>query len=337
MAGTYVVMTADDGTIQSPEALTAREPYELHSYYPLLQPLTFSSSFLPLPLATAEAWRRAYSGKPLSADEADLVGELEAQLDEQISSLYASSGAFVRLSTRSPKDAADKRDPEIVSAAIAKEMDRAGLLDGRMEVGSPEYDNACLIAVRHALFALMCVHSGKEALDLCANSARVVSDMKRALDHADALGFHMQLILREFVPFSITFELRGFVHNGILTALTQYYTDVYSDILDAAKDDLGPVVDAFFSDQVAPLLASTPALSNCIVDFVVQDIDTILVVELNPFTPETGSGLFDWSEDIEILTAPRSPSSPLPFRVLSSIPSTISSSLLPFRHLLPTP
>jgi hypothetical protein len=82
---------------------------------------------------------------------------------------------FVRLSTRSPKDAVDKI-PERILPLLEKELDSLSQpplnLDG----------NSRLLALRRAFFACMQVESAKEVFDLIMYSSRAVSDIKRALD-----------------------------------------------------------------------------------------------------------------------------------------------------------
>jgi D123 len=190
-----------------------------------------------------------------------------------------------------------------------------------------------LLALRQAFFSVLAVRTADEALALLAYSSRVVSDLKRALDHAHILEWSMQLVVRQFVPMQARGELRGFVCGDRLNALSQYYCDCYFPRLCAQRARYAEAVHAFFSSEQQKrggkqeehqqkqgeelhqqnqevsggVCAALSHLGAYVVDFVVFERDTptphleVKIVELNPFSESTGACLFDWQRDATLL------------------------------------
>lgn len=113
----------------------------------------------------------------MTEEENKLFSDLKDKLDESIKT-FTSRGnkAFVRLSTRSPKDAVDKI-PERIEPLVRKHL---------MPFNSSPLDsldgNTKLVALRRAFFDCMQVTSASEVFGLMMYSSRAVSDIKRALD-----------------------------------------------------------------------------------------------------------------------------------------------------------
>ena len=112
-----------------------------------------------------------------------------------------------------------------------------------------------LVSVREALFQTMGVTTGAEAIELMTYSNRTMSDLRRVmryrLGHGDGDGDGdgdeaggggggeesasadassaeplpdvIALVVRSFVSIPIACEFRGFVENGTLNAISQYY------------------------------------------------------------------------------------------------------------------
>jgi len=183
----------------------------------------------------------------------------------------------------------------------------------------------------------MSVTNVAEVFELIMYSSRAVSDIKRALDNLDVSEWNLKLIVREFVDLPIEGELRGFVHNNQLNAVSQYYTDAYFEWLHKNKENVARRVREFF-DIVKPNLV---ALNSYVIDFVVFP-DAIQVVELNPFSPSTGTVvtlhtyitgpcLFNWKEDRLLLRE-----GPFALRINEEPKdeNSLKGYLLPWRDLL---
>ena len=151
-----------------------------------------------------------------------------------------------------------------------------------------------LFSKLHAFYkastGVMSVSSGVKATELMRKSSRIQGDLKVCLD----AGETMNLVIREFVQFPVKNELRGFVHNGVFTALTQYNNLVFF------PDHLGTknVVEQKVKELMEQFIRATKdMLKSFIVDIVLDNQGKAWVVEVNPFGELAGSCLFGWSKD----------------------------------------
>ncbi|KAL6058969.1 hypothetical protein QOT17_014497 [Balamuthia mandrillaris] len=329
---TAVFIPTDDGSLPcKPEELrqllAERRQFELDQYYDHIQPHTFDTRFVAFSLEEAKAWREYNRGAAeLSKEEEGLLAGLKARLEEAIQ-VFVERGnaAFVRLSTRSPKDAVDKDEealrPLLVEALLQQQQrSRKASLD--------ELDaNDCLIALRKAFFQRMRVTSADQVFQLMMYSNRTVSDMKRAIDHADKIEWNLGLIVREFVAIDIEGELRAFVHNKQLNALSQYFADCYFAGLHEHKDEVQERVLQFFEqvkedipfdsynidfavskDRVYILelkygcaLSLSCSLARSLSLSLLPFLRFNLLVSKSPFSESTGGALFDWKKDRNVL------------------------------------
>ena len=102
-------------------------------------------------------------------------------------------------------------------------------------------------------------------------------------------------------------ELRAFVHKKKLTGLSQYYTNCYFPWLvdESVRKDIVERVQIFHE----ALQECITEIESYIIDLVVHKSLTdgkhkesgVTLVELNPWTDKTGSALFHWEKDKEIL------------------------------------
>ena len=117
-------------------------------------------------------------------------------------------------------------------------------------------------------------------------------------------------------------ELRAFVYQGKLTALSQYYTNCYFASIPEREEAIVASVTRFH-ETLLQLVPST--LPSYIIDLVVfedaekaKDVGSgVTLVELNPWSEKTGSALFSWSTEEDILLG----KAPFEFRYLKNPPS----------------
>ena len=260
--------------------LMNREAYEMHSYYDAVRDLTFPTEFVAFSVDEARAWRQRYAGKPWTTEEEAACRALETRLSFAITRVGGTNGAFVCALRRH-------------LACIVLEFPDAV---------PPVARNTPLqvLALRRAWFDLMRVHTGSEALALCSLSSRVISDMRRALDHIDQVPWHMCFIVREFVPLPLEHELRGFVYQQRLVAVSQYATDLFVPKLVSRRAEVATLVRTFFEAEIRERL---PAISDYVVDLVLlgSNLEVVRLLELNPYTSQTGGALFDWTNDADVL------------------------------------
>ena len=259
-----------------------KETY-FEKYYEQIEEFTFKSVIMPLTLDDIKSIYDAnLDFEANGKSEKDLTGIAE-KIDEGIKQIREKTKkeckVFVRLSSRSPKD------------AIYHLEEFSGLYEQKLQ----EFDNKeDLLSKLHAFYKasteVLAVSSGTKAAELLKMSNRIQGDLKVCLD----VGETMNLVIREFVKFPVKNELRGFVYNGVLTALTQYNNLAFFPEQQESKNEVEQKVknlmDLFIS-------AMAGVLNSFVVDIVLDDDGKVWVVEVNPFGELAGSCLFGWSKD----------------------------------------
>mmetsp|Transcript_22511 Transcript_22511/g.52122 ORF Transcript_22511/g.52122 Transcript_22511/m.52122 type:complete len:349 (-) Transcript_22511:300-1346(-) len=222
--GAHLFVSADDGTIPLrpgetvQSVLAQRRDLELHSYYHEIEPHTMRSEFVPVSVQAAEAWRVANRGGELTEEQAGHLDRLKQEVDDHVAGTFRGKPVFMRLSTRSPKDAMDKL-PRLRAQLVGMLRDRLNASDG---------DNAKLSTLQDCLTELAAVRSAAEFIELVSHSSRCVSDLVRLLDYQDDLpSWDLHIIIREFVPIPGSAEFRCFVHAGRMTAISQYFASTF--------------------------------------------------------------------------------------------------------------
>lgn len=285
------MVAIDDGTVpgaspqEKKETLERWARYNLDRYYEVVEDLTFPTAFLPLPLADARLLTKG-----------SLPDGLKDDLNAAIQRVGGSDGAFVRLTTRSPKDAVDKMPERL-----------APLLEEALR-GVPEDDqNATLIALRRAFAQTLRIHSADEALFIMSLSGRTISDVIRMSSHPDADQFwDMQLVVRKFCDLPAHGEFRVFVHSGQVRGISQYDTLCYFPHLVQQKAAIAALILQFHEalHQRVGHLFDDYVLDLALLDNPAEAAPTphqVLLVEINPWDTHTGAALFNWEQDKQIL------------------------------------
>ncbi len=242
-----------------------------------------------------ESWFGQAMGAAQVPESAKAVAEgLRLKLDKVISEF--GNAAFVKLSTRSPKDS-------YVLPHREKHRYVALLSQGLAEPSAREWaETECLR-----------VHSGTEALDLLIASQRVEDDLDTTLDwgkatcSAEALSSSpMSVVVREWARVPRWGEFRSFVCKGKLNAVTQYFCDRMFPLLVKQKEEVAGMIKKFFEEQVGPRLRKL-AIAHAVVDFGLvlgadERVEKIIVLELNSFGVRSGAGLFDWDREEDLRT-----------------------------------
>ena len=264
-----------------------RETY-FEDYYQQIEGFTFKSTVVGLSLEETQALLAAHTAFLAGAPEVDLAS-VEAKVEEGIAGVRAKVGGacrvFVRLSSRSPKDAIYHLDTftELFKEKLAEFEDSEDVFSK-------------LHAFYKASTEVMAISSGKEASGLLRRSARIQGDLQHCLDASEP----MNLIVREFVAFPVKNELRGFVHRGAFTALTQYNNLAFFPEHLATKQEVEAKVKTF---MVGFIRAMQATLDSFVIDIAIDEAGKVWVVEVNPFGELAGSCLFSWSKDRGVLQA----------------------------------
>jgi len=259
-------------------------------------------------------------GKPIDMDQQAVFLEFQKKLEATINSFGT---AFLRLSTRSPKDAVDhlSHTQTLLVKFLKEAAENAGEDDNELV-----QDNLKLISLRRTFIDSMKCENIQQALDLFMYSSRTVSDMRRALDYRDKpfYPWDLHVIVREWIDIAPSQEYRGFVCGKKLNALSQYYDRCFFSELQGQEESICQRVQEFFTQEIVDRIQ----LDEYIIDFLITP-DRIWVVELNPFTIQTGSCLFDWVKDIEMLK-----NGPFELRITTEINKNVRQCYLPWTDLL---
>jgi len=232
---------------------------------------------------------------------------LEKDIDDLIKG-KGLDGAMIKLSCRIAKDVTFEhpRTLELYRIYMGQLQEQH-----KLEENSLDWKNMQLYALYKAQIDCMRVKSFKEALELFVLSNRIKFDLE--LDLRFAKDFSMNVIVRPWMSIPLECEYRGFVCKGTLTALSQYFTQIFVPSLLLKKDKVKNDISNFFYHVFKPRLADKKDLAegDYVIDFVALE-DRVLVLELNQFKSTTGPGLFDWEKDHKVLFE-----GPFEFRVLT--------------------
>eukprot|EP00927_Polykrikos_kofoidii_P071720 TRINITY_DN67956_c0_g1_i1.p1 TRINITY_DN67956_c0_g1~~TRINITY_DN67956_c0_g1_i1.p1 ORF type:complete len:1372 (+),score=148.41 TRINITY_DN67956_c0_g1_i1:599-4117(+) len=203
------------------------------------------------------SWRD--HGSVSEVHRAELFDEVLGMLADAMTECGADNGvgAFVRLSTRSPKDALDELrllGPKPTGTLVANRN------------GVPWFMDA---------WARLRVFSADDAADLFLASERVVEDIRAARYY----GFPTpQLVVRRWArDMNTALEFRLFVSNSALTAACSYHADCYVEGLMERRRDVECLLHRFWTEAIRPRV-----LDGChsfAVDVVLSKIPEVLVVE----------------------------------------------------------
>jgi len=289
----------------------------LEKYFETIKDFTFKSVFVPLAPPQAQAIILAHKQAKEGRDDWRASKELH-DLAISVDHAKAKLGCehvFVRLSSRSPKDAA-------LGSPLFKEIAEKKIAELK-KLPTPEpfapntSANIALHALYHSSTASLAASRGEQAVELLVKSDRIQGDIEKFVEQAAKNPKEeFNVVVREFKIFDVMLEFRGFVYNGKLTALTQYNEYVYFPQLINHKEIIESTIKKFFED----VLLGIGGLKNFVVDFLLIDRNddhsrydnlSVYVVELNPFAEFAGSGLFTWTSDMDTLLGKK----PFEFRV----------------------
>ena len=243
-----------------------------------------------------------------------LANRLEAAIAQE-TTLSPVSKAFVKLSTRSPKDSkkALMRAAEAYYERVAAEI--------------PEENKSCDDdLIYNQKWRILCetttqscaVTNASHAIALLLDSARVFEDLEYALrgppvdeSLTSIIGnsaratreWNMKLVARAWDPrLKPESEFRGICWNGELTCLCQYFHPLYFDEISKRKGLIESDIRAAF-EQPDVRHAVRQLGGHCIIDFAWLAPGDVLIVELNPFdgvclgTFPASTGLFLWENE----------------------------------------
>lgn len=252
----------------------------VEQWYPYLKEHTMRTVWIPISMEAARDI--VHAAKSKLNDRPKSLLQLEADLEDLLQSQFGSEGAFIRTSTRSPKD-----------SPACRNKSKQHLVEELRECGDDA--NERHVALLRASLQGMKAHTGAEALSLLTTSERVHTDLAEMLEEKGKQEVY-NVVLREWVDIPVEKEFRAFVHNKKMTALCQYYHVCFFPGLQKEFKELTERIQGFFDREIKDLLP----LSSYIIDFGVL-ADRIMVIELNPFSIATNPVLFSWKQDRVLL------------------------------------
>eukprot|EP01112_Ceratiomyxa_fruticulosa_P008077 TRINITY_DN2094_c0_g1_i2.p1 TRINITY_DN2094_c0_g1~~TRINITY_DN2094_c0_g1_i2.p1 ORF type:complete len:239 (-),score=50.86 TRINITY_DN2094_c0_g1_i2:264-980(-) len=197
---------------------------DVEDWVDILKEETFETVTIPFTYRQAQAVLHAADDRKFDVhnkvtdEDKEVLNDLAVTIDANIVN-WKDDGTFIRLSKRSPKDAA-LHDPTLKESIFAEIHN----LKTNSHFKNKEDElTVTIIAITKAITKLLKARNGSEAVDLLVRSQRrILVDLTLQLLQQSEAEFHENIILRKFVELRPEFEFRGFVCNGKLTALSQY-------------------------------------------------------------------------------------------------------------------
>ncbi|ELP88860.1 hypothetical protein EIN_475520 [Entamoeba invadens IP1] len=245
-------------------------------------------------------------------DDAHLA-VVKQKIDAEISQAHW-NGYFVRLGTRSPKDAFTEKmffdfSKNLKMLFTARIESYHGQIPENWAKTFSVYD---YMDYSKARFSCWKCKTSEEALSLFTNSDRVLNDIERILKlEIDPQKFEV-LALREWCDeLDPWYEFRAVVYKDNLTALTQYDSRFVLDNVIQNPKEVEDVVKTFFTKEFKRNFCEKrdklqeeerKRLESYVIDFAyLQKTKTVKVVEINSFCSLCGVSLFKWEKDILVL------------------------------------
>jgi len=316
----------------------------MEQYWDSIKHLSFGSSFIKLETAAAEAILQssaAFEKSPKQETSLKCVRDSPAlsKLAKSIDTIQSAKNwphIFIRLSSRSPKDAAQsdfRFRPEFEAQLKHVQRQHSKLKVTKEE--SPLYNDRLIALYRASTYCLNSAN-GEAAVALLVESKRIREDLKEFVGRKGQgekeKENEFNVVVREFRFFDPEMEIRAFVHKGKLTALTQYNDLCYFPGVARRADAIRKRIMEQF-----PTIAKAVPLKSYVLDLVLCPTRTtdrkntksgengkdqqagaqnstslvtshgmsilqklseleLKVIEVNPLAEFAGSGMFSWEK-----------------------------------------
>lgn len=258
----------------------------MDEWYEDLKDFTFKTFMIPLSVDEAKVFcqiHKRYEAKDtyeISVEEKEKLSNLKSQVEKSLKTF--GDKAFIKMSSRSPKDVTNERFDGICKKELEKVKD---LTDNNQR---------CWAILRSSLMLLQ-VTSSDQVLDLLIRSDRVYEDFQEEFKREK---FSISIILREWMDIEVDLEFRGFVYQGKLNAISQYNCSCFFLNVVEQKSELQKKIFEFF-DNVQPKIKGI-CDGNLILDFCIVK-DQVYFIELNTFDIASQACLFSWKNEMKLL------------------------------------
>jgi len=227
--------------------------------------------------------------KFLHEEETQPLLRLEQKIEDAIQKMGGS--AFIRLSTRSPKDSA-LRTPKmrnIIKEIISAEPDNG------TELSEQEKDIRNMHAFTIACQKTLQVRSGKEAVSLLYQSNRASHDVRLQKLHLGEENFSMNVVAREWHDIPTIWEFRTLVYNNEITVITHYYENCYVKEIVEREEEIVRRIRAKFEELNKLIPIDTYTIDFC----VDPNSDKVWLIEVNNPPPIAGVSFLDYKNEEE--------------------------------------
>eukprot|EP01084_Bolivina_argentea_P172090 298109_1 len=298
--------------------------YDVEYWYKLISHLTFKTKFIPITTDEAKQLISIYEQRlqlqdTIKTDNGEIITTwLTDQINQYLFTLKDSIQQtlnhwndendnktnqnnqcfFCKFSSRSPKDA-------IINEYYYTKTKKLYLKFLQKDSQKIEYSlNDKKIALNHTMINLLKCNTSNDMLLLCLYSERVYKDLKLAFD---SKIWKQNIIIREWYEnINVMYEFRGFVYNNKLNAISQYQKSEKCQFLIENKNKIQMLIINFWETECKDLLCNI--YDDYIIDFLLiksisNDISNwnVKVIELNPYSDDTGALLFSWQFDRYVL------------------------------------
>ena len=258
--------------------------YDIDQWYPKCRDFTFPTEFLPISQEEAKVMIKQYEINvlhqkvQLNEEEYEIYKQLEQKIEEILQTHFYDEeedivAAFVRMSSRSPKDAAFSSEnmKQLLSKKLYEKKAAFRKTKSTSQVLVQNYE---FIAFFEAQLETLKFESAQQVLELHCTSRRVYDDLKTALQYKsdennknENLRWNTQMVFRKWSEnHDIMLEFRGFVYNRKLTAISQYFDPLYFEKLNKNKNVYLKAMQSFY-DSVKDQIP----FDNCIIDFLITE------------------------------------------------------------------
>jgi hypothetical protein len=292
---------------------------DVDNWYNNLEEFTFKSDFVTLEpneaFAIIKNWEKI-TKRGITEDDIQPTSKIPKELESLVqridlsiaknfsgnNNIAGNGKVFIKLSSRSPKDSktilrkASEEYYKILSDQQGKRGQRLVVENSTPTIN----DKLCLFS--KLMLQNSSVSSGKEAVTIMLDSWRVAEDLMSAYDKETGkdLGYGISVVVRGWNPeICPKCEFRGFVINGELTCVGQYWHKLYFAELKNVKDQIGKDCLDFFNEKLKDFMP----VPNAMLDLAWLGPGNVLLIEVNPLANGLGSfkastGLFDYEEDV---------------------------------------
>lgn len=232
----------------------------------------------------------------LNSQEKTLEETLGPEIQNKIDELSVGSGCFVKLSSRSPKDAAAR-------SGVFRRLYQDQIVDKNTGKLRQLTENEKLRILCEADGAALRFKDSASVIRALVLSERVWQDMTLAFRHPES--WNQSVVFREWDPVPIDLEFRTFVYNNRMTCISQYAYQLYSERLNdqGQQSEIISTVHNFFTSSLLPAL-SKQGFTDYVLDIGIIPENNgwrPSLIELNPFEETTDGALFSWTRERDIL------------------------------------